>query len=287
MISPDSRGGRLNFDKIFRSLEEDGGILRTPGDKSVCYPEIGNDWCFQLEEKSYWFSHRNSCIAETVKRFLKPGGSLFDVGGGNGFVTKRLQDEGFNTVLVEPGPCGARNARKRGVKNIVNGPISDMLPGSGLVESVGMFDVIEHIEDDIAFLVNAAAVLNEKGLIFLTVPAGRLLWSGEDVFAGHFRRYSVKELKKKLEAAGFETVYITPIFGILILPVYVFRTIPYWFGFRKRGSPINKYISEHRPPNRFGSSVIKCFFNAEIKRIKKGRKNLFGTSILAVGRKKM
>ena len=82
---------------------------------AVSYEEEHNDICFGVEEKSFWFTHRNRCILSAV-RLLPPPGAFFDVGGGNGYVAKAIQDAGFEVVLVEPGLPGVRNARRRGLR---------------------------------------------------------------------------------------------------------------------------------------------------------------------------
>ena len=90
------------------------GIWRTPGNSAVHYPEAGHDTCFGVEDASFWFAHRNRCIAAVVDRFPPPAGlPIVDVGGGNGYVAKMLHEKGLRTILVEPGGSGVRNARAR------------------------------------------------------------------------------------------------------------------------------------------------------------------------------
>ena len=56
--------------------------------EAVSYPEEGNEACFQIEDQSFLFRHRNDCIRELVRKFPPNGkGPIFDVGGGNGFLT--------------------------------------------------------------------------------------------------------------------------------------------------------------------------------------------------------
>ena len=77
------------------------GAARTRTD---LYPLEGEN-LHQIEESSFWFKHRNACIEAAVKCHPpRSGGPIFDVGGGNGFVTLGLIRAGFETVLVEPGP---------------------------------------------------------------------------------------------------------------------------------------------------------------------------------------
>ena len=68
----------------------------------LSYPAEGNDLCYSLEDDSFWFRHRNELIVETLRQFPPPG-TLFDVGGGNGYVATGLERAGFPTVLVEAG----------------------------------------------------------------------------------------------------------------------------------------------------------------------------------------
>ena len=72
--------------------------------ESVSYPAEGHDRCHEVEDRSFWFQHRNACIAELVRQFPPHGrGPIFDIGGGNGVVARALVDEGWEVILVEPG----------------------------------------------------------------------------------------------------------------------------------------------------------------------------------------
>ncbi len=68
-------------------LGEDG-IFYAIGSEAISYPEEGNEACFEVEDHSFWFRHRNDCIQELVRKFPPNGkGPIFDVGAGNGFLT--------------------------------------------------------------------------------------------------------------------------------------------------------------------------------------------------------
>ena len=64
-------------------------------------------------------------------------------------------------------------------------------------------NVIEHIEDDSRALNEICAKLKPGGKIAIYVPALKFLFSELDTKAGHYRRYSRKELIIKVENAGF------------------------------------------------------------------------------------
>ena len=108
----------MELDKKFADIVQKKGIYYNQFSKPISYPEEGNEVCFQVEDHSYWFQHRNECIASLVKKHALHK-DFWDIGGGNGFVTKRLQDEGFDAVLVEPGEMGVHNAKKRNIQHII------------------------------------------------------------------------------------------------------------------------------------------------------------------------
>jgi trans-aconitate methyltransferase len=83
-----------------------------------------------------------------------------------------------------------------------------------------LLDVIEHIEDDKAFLnglYNNSAIGSETQ-IMITVPAFARLFCSHDHFLGHYRRYTNKSLHKTIKACGFEKIKLGYFFTILIPP---------------------------------------------------------------------
>lgn len=67
--------------------------------------------------------------------------------------------------------------------------------------SIVCADVLEHIEDDSAFVRHMHKILNNKGRIFIMVPSGRMM--NDDLLCGHYRRYSKKAIIKLLEENNF------------------------------------------------------------------------------------
>ena len=93
-----------------------------------------------------------------------------------------------------------------------------------------MLDVLEHIEHDDEFLKTLWGKLDTDGRVLLTVPAFPVLWSSEDDSAGHYRRYRLKELTNRVQAAGFKVLYMNYFFEFLFLPILLARV-----GFEKIG----------------------------------------------------
>ncbi|MCX6340479.1 MAG: hypothetical protein NTX71_11280 [Candidatus Aureabacteria bacterium] len=108
----------IDLKKFSNNLMCRDGIWFSESDGSFSYPKEGHELLFQIEEKSYWFIHRNDCIIEAVKRYPHRG-VFFELSGGNGYVSKFIQDHGYDVVLMEPSTTGIENARRRGVDNLI------------------------------------------------------------------------------------------------------------------------------------------------------------------------
>lgn len=272
------------FEQFTDALIEKDGIYFSRNRREISYPEEGNDLCFQLEENSFWFRHRNNCILEAVRKY-PPEGMLFDIGGGNGFVSKFLEESGYETVVLEPGLKGCLNSRKRGLFRIICSTFEDAEFREETVPAAGMFDVLEHLEHDNSVLNSLHRYMTRGGLLFITVPAYKLLWSKEDEDTGHFRRYSLNGLKDLLENCGYKTCYSTYIFSVLPLPIFFGRTLPSVLKISRDSSSPQKHLDEHKGKDGITESLLSNIWDFEIKKIREGRKVPFGGSCFVVAKK--
>jgi hypothetical protein len=271
--------------KNFLGLHKDENeIFTTKLKQEISYPHHGNESCYQIEENSYWFKYRNNFLITIIKKFAESN-DFYDVGGGNGFVTKSLQDAGFNAMLIEPGYQGCKNAKKRDVQTVVCASIEDVGFSAESLDSIGLFDVVEHIEKDENFLRLVANLMKKDAHIFITVPAYQFLWSADDTDGGHYKRYTVKQMKQVLEKAGFITVYSSYLFSLLVFPIFLLRTIPSRLGLIKNISDPKKQKREFELKEGILGSLLNFVFGFENKLLFKGRRIPFGSSLLFVAKK--
>lgn len=262
------------------------GIWRASGIEAVSFPEDGYNSCFAIEDKSFWFKHRNDCIVSTIEAIPpKYGEYIFDIGGGNGFVGYKLQNSGFNVAVVEPGEQGAINAKRRGLKNVICASTNTADFKAQSIGAISLFDVLEHIEDDLEFLKSIQRILKKNGLLYITVPAYKSLWSQDDVDAGHFRRYNRKEIIALVESAGFKVEYATYFFYFLPIPIFIFRRIAFVFGLSSKKNKNKKNEDDHNPRNRLIGKFINFLLTIEIKLIKSRYSIPFGGSSLIIARR--
>ena len=257
-------------------------IWHAPEIEKISYPENGNNDCFEIEDTSFWFKSRNRIIYEVVKKYTI-NGPIFDVGGGNGFVTSYLSKKGYESILVEPGLDGCLNAKKRGLKNIIHSVFDTAHFILNTIPNIGIFDVMEHINDQKNFLEGLHKLLIPDGRLIITVPAYNELWSEEDESAGHYRRYRIRELHDLMNFYGFEVLYVSYFFSFLVFPIFIFRTIPSKFGFYKISSQKSKRQHLSKTKQNILFDILMKF---EINRVKKEKSILFGSSIILAVRKR-
>lgn len=273
----------IDLPAIANNLEQRADGIWVSRDRSdVHYPSFGSDVCFEIEDISFWFGHRNACVAAMCRRHLSER-VVFDIGGGNGFVSLGLQRAGFETVLVEPSPSAMRNAATRDIAHRVCSTFDDAGFIDGAVPNVGLFDVLEHVAEPAPFLAGIRRILRPGGALVLTVPAYNALWSYEDVIAQHHRRYTRASLRAELQAAGFEVACSTYFFSFLPIPILLARALPWRLGLLKDDA-ITRTSGQHRPPVGIAKRILDALCDFERRRIERGKTLPFGGSILAVAR---
>ena len=278
----------IDLAKISTNLERTAeGEWRARSSSAISYPDWGNEACFQVEDESFWFRHRNACILEVMKQFPPPG-AVFDIGGGNGFVAKSMQDAGFEVALIEPGAAGARNALRRGLHSVVCATLEDAAFAAESMPAIGLFDVVEHIENDQAFLAELRAQLIPGGRLYITVPAYQALWSQEDHDAGHYRRYSRSGLHQVLEGSGFTIEFLTGFFQFLLPAIALVRALPYRAGLAK-SPPREEVAQQMKQQHVAGSQVTQKVLNwlerRELAAIRSRTPFRLGASWLLIARK--
>lgn len=260
--------------------------LDNENDKSISYPDDGNDSSYSIEENSYWFKSRNKILLKILKKYPFKGDFL-DVGGGNGYQIKFLQENYFNplrinSALCEPGKNGCKNAITRGAKNVYCCTFQQFPFDKYSIGGIGLFDVLEHIEDDSKFLNELSGFLPIGSRIYITVPALNCLWSEEDNHGGHFRRFNKKHTQRIAKQTKLKIIYQTYFFSYYVPLVWLLRVLPEKLGNKKDFKTIQaKEINYHKQSGAI-SSILKIFNSIELFLISMGIKPIVGTSRLIV-----
>lgn len=258
------------------------GIWVDDSTKSISYPDEGNSNSFAVEDKSFWFKHRNNIIKEVIHRFPFEG-NYADIGAGNGLQAKFVSDnfKQAKVFVIEPGYQGCLNARKRNLENVFNVPFQKFDFVANNVRAVGMYDVIEHIEDDVKFLNELKKCMPKDSLIYITVPAHNYLWSDVDDYGGHFRRYDKKMIKELAEKSSVELLFTSYFFMYIPPLTYFLRSLPYKFKGNRGKDNILQAEEEQHNPSTVVLKVFDFFHKKEINKIRKSSVSM-GASCIAV-----
>ncbi len=131
---------------------------------------------------------------------------FLDVGSGNGDFVKKLLSLGYTGESLDYSHKAIEFMKKHlgSSKGIVIrlGNIFTYRPVKKY-DVVFSFEVLEHVKEDAKAMMKIYSFLKPGGSFVMSVPAHMALWANVDVLKGHFRRYERKELKNKLEKAGF------------------------------------------------------------------------------------
>ena len=158
-----------------------------------------------IEDSHFWFVTRREVILEGLRAWVDDLGQrpLFDVGCGSGGLLAFLEASGLAVAgACDAYPQGLALARRRVRVPLVlvdEGAPPPLAPGQRLI---GLFDVLEHLDDDEGTLRFLWSVLEPGGVLVLTVPGHPFLFDEMDALARHRRRYTRRELGDKLRAAG-------------------------------------------------------------------------------------
>jgi SAM-dependent methyltransferase len=190
---------------------------------------------YEVEDSHWWYVGRRRIIRFLVERICTtlntPNPRILDVGCGTGANLKMLA--GFGTAEgVDISPQAVDFCRERGLDLVKLGAVEQLPYESDSFELVTALDVIEHLDDDVAGLLEMRRVLSRDGRILVFVPAFMFLWGVQDDVSNHRRRYTLPGLLKAVEAAGFSVEWASYANISFFLPVLLVRSVMRWLGLR-------------------------------------------------------
>lgn len=140
-------------------------------------------------------------------------GRVFEIGGGTGSLTAIMAQRADNVVSVEAVETFFNTAAHRFANHPRVTCLHRYLQDHPLptdetqrFDVAISFNVIEHIEDDVAAHRQMAAMLRPGGKVITFVPAGPRAYGQLDEALGHYRRYTLGSLKQTMEAAGLRWI---------------------------------------------------------------------------------
>jgi glycosyltransferase involved in cell wall biosynthesis len=154
----------------------------------------------------------NKWMVKCIEPFL--GDRILEVGAGIGNVSRSLpKKEKLIVTDVDPTYLEILEVgfRDNDIVDVAKLDISrreDVQKlGESVCDTVVCLNVLEHIEEDVAALQNIHHLLSSGGRLVLLVPQYKWLFGSYDQHAGHVRRYTRKDLTRRLKEANFQPLW--------------------------------------------------------------------------------
>lgn len=238
------------------------------------YPFIAH-----AEKNHFWFRARRRLLFHLIQKTIPDarGKTFLEIGCGTGGLLPVFQKLGFRVTGMDMHKEALSHARRVSSVRLIKASFPSYKTTIHY-DVLGLFDVVEHQADDRRFLSSCRALLRKHGILFLSVPACPWLWTGIDDASGHMRRYTKRELVKKLKKAGFSIEFCN-YWNCLLLGWYVLWRWQYLF--HRGKSQIKTYVTiPPYPINLFFLSLLLLeewfFFHTSVP---------IGSSLFVVARK--
>lgn len=233
-------------------------------------PEYGRQYR-RLYEQHWWWRAREAEIVTVLRGLRPPQGwsRILDIGCGDGLFFNCLSEFSTTVEGIEPSPDLVTNDPTRRGQIFIR-PFDASFHPSAPYGLITMLDVLEHLDDAPGALSHALSVLEPGGVMVITVPAFRSLWTSHDVMNQHVTRYTKSSFAALAKATGFR----------IDRAEYFFHwTFPIRFAQRVAESVFPP--RSHPPPGIPPRPINTLLYH--LSRVERPLHLPFGTSLLIVG----
>lgn len=209
------------------------------------------------ESESWWYTTRRKLLREAAQQAVhgKREARVLDLG-----CTAQLEFDDWARYRV----CNLQSSLKvlafrqiEGDTNLVCSRTEELSLASNSFDVVVAGDVLQAVADDLVALREMRRVLKDGGQLCLTAPAYSFLWGEDDELRGHQRRYTVSELRRKLNTCGFHVHRASYFVATAVAPLVAGRAAKNIF---------HKSITEHRHyphPSRVANAAMSALLDGE------------------------
>jgi SAM-dependent methyltransferase len=246
-------------------LDRDVTILSDP--QAV---NMADEWFDIANLNHFWTKRRFDVLTALLRRLSVSPGRACEIGCGHGLVQRQIEDRFGIAVDGIDLNLSSLKASISGKGKLFCYDIFEERPEfRETYDFLILFDVLEHIEDQLGFLTLASNFVRPGGSIAINVPARQELFSAFDVQVGHVRRYSLESLLEVVAKAGLNEK-VTTYWGFPLVPLLWVRKIMLrgargaqviQAGFSPRGALVNHALTllaglEWIPSKTYGTGLM-------------------------------
>jgi SAM-dependent methyltransferase len=233
----------------------------------------------EVEDRMWYYRSLHSHCARLLAAHVgSRSATVLDAGCGTGGMIRHLESRLPTARLtgLDCAPLACRLARSRVRAPIVEGSVAAMPFEAAAFDAVVSADVLYELDSPAAALAEFNRCLRPGGWVVLNVPAYRWLWSYHDVAVRTKRRFVRSEIAGLLTAAGF-AVELNTHWNALLFPLIMAKRKLF-----ARATDTSDVKSYPAPVE----AACRCLMAVEHAWLRLGGTWAWGSSILAVGRKR-
>ncbi len=242
-----------------------------------------------IKEQDYWWHvGKRAIVYSLLERYLRPSHAIerraLDLGCGTGLNLDHLA-----RYAVPTGTDFSEEAlafcRERGHTSLAKADAAELPFPSNYFDIITALDVIEHLDDDHAALMELKRVLRPGGLLIVSVPAYKALWTYWDDILGHRRRYTTGMMRGAMEEAGLRVRKVSYSNALILAPAVLVRLLKTVM--QKQAQLRNESKdpeTDFMPVPGWVNKVLIKYYRAEARLISRSRLP-FGLSVVCVAQK--
>jgi SAM-dependent methyltransferase len=191
---------------------------------------------WNLERVHWWFAGRRKLLKWLFASLSLPKESwVIDIGCGVGSNLRLFQSMGSKLIGIDSEIYSLALARKRlAAVPLVNGDLMRLPFKPNSIDLIIATDILEHLDKDTNGIKEIHDALKRKGRAIFTVPAFESLRGIQDIVGMHKRRYSKKELIRKIEGEGFKILRSSYFNFFLFFPILIARRMIHLLGLKTK-----------------------------------------------------
>ncbi len=181
----------------------------------------------RIDREHWFYTGKRAIVRRWVGRYAppRPDDLWVDAGCGTGTLLEE-QAKVCRVLGIDDFEESIELARPRVEAvggRVLKSPLDRVDLPDGCAAVVTLLDVLEHLDDDRAALAEMVRLTRPGGLVVVTVPALRALWSDWDVALHHRRRYGRRLLLRLVRLPDVEVLRCTYFNSLLLPAVWLVR----------------------------------------------------------------